>query len=211
MHIDKNIVPNRPINKVPNGSSVPIKTPNGTTVKPDGNGGWVDNDGNKVPVNEDNLIVEDIQTVPKPDGSGEEIKNPNPSKPNLPKPNEKPNPIKPDIGGPPEVTDPETKPEDGPKCDKKLDKIEFAKVGKAMTEAFPFSIPWDIERFINSMFGGVGDKKPVFKLTFFGDGVVMTIPDFFDKWMPFLRNLLIIVFDFGLIFLFYRFTKGGGD
>lgn len=96
-------------------------------------------------------------------------------------------------------------------CEEKLKLPDFKPVGNAFTSAFPFSIPWDIKRAIDAAFGGVGDSKPSFPLPMFGDGVVLTVPDMIDGWMPFLRGFLVLMFDVSILFLFYRFMKGGGD
>lgn len=94
-------------------------------------------------------------------------------------------------------------------CTDKIKLPSFKPIGQAFTTSFPFSIPWDIKRAIDSAFGGVGDTKPSFNLSMFGDGVVLTVPDFIDNWMPFLRGFLVLGFDLSILFLFYRFMKGG--
>lgn len=96
-------------------------------------------------------------------------------------------------------------------CTQKMKFPDFKPVGNAFTNAFPFSIPWDIKRAIDAAFDGVGDSKPSFPLPMFGDGVVLTVPDMIDNWMPFLRGFLVLMFDVSILFLFYRFMKGGGD
>lgn len=106
-------------------------------------------------------------------------------------------------------TEPEDKPEFS--CDRELELPTLKPIGNAFTHAFPFSIPWDIKRFIDNAFGGVNSERPSYDLTFLGDGVVLEIPAFFDNWMPFIRGLLVFVFDISVLFLFYRFMKGGGD
>lgn len=94
-------------------------------------------------------------------------------------------------------------------CTDKIKLPSFKPIGNAFTTSFPFSIPWDIKRAIDSAFGGVGDTKPSFALTMFGDGVILTVPDMIDNWMPFLRGFLVLAFDISILYLFYRFMKGG--
>lgn len=94
-------------------------------------------------------------------------------------------------------------------CTDQIKLPSFKPIGNAFTTSFPFSIPWDIKRAIDSAFGGVGDTKPEFALTMFGDGVVLTVPDMIDSWMPFLRGFLVLAFDISILYLFYRFMKGG--
>lgn len=90
-------------------------------------------------------------------------------------------------------------------------KIDFSPIGDSFTTSFPFSIPWDIKRFVDNAFDGVGDERPSFKLGFLGDDVVLEIPDYFDSWVNLARMLMILLFDISVIFMFYRFMKGGSD
>lgn len=97
-----------------------------------------------------------------------------------------------------------------PSCPK-LKKPDFKAFTKSFTTAFPFSIPWDIGRAIDAAFGGIGSKKPEFDLNPLIPAK-LTIPDYFDSWMPFVRTIILFVFDAGLIYLFARFMgRGGGD
>ena len=98
----------------------------------------------------------------------------------------------------------------GETCEEGLNLPSFKPISEAFTTSFPFSIPWDIKRAIDSAFGDIGDEKPSFKLTFLGD-VELTIPDYIDNWMPFVRGILVFLFDVTIMFLFYRFMKGGAD
>lgn len=172
---------------IPPPTAIPIRTPDGTLVQPSTEvpSGWVDKGtGKEVVVNEDDLTVEDVDpsiiTTPKPNPEGVE-----------PVPDKE-----------------EDKEEDYPSCEKDLEKIEFNKVGTAFTHAFPFSIPWDMKRMIDKAFGGIGDEKPSVELSFLGDGIVLEMPDLIDKWMPFARGLLILLFDIAILMFFYRLMKG---
>lgn len=174
---------------VPPPTAVPIKTPEGVYVTPSDQvpSGWVNRGtGEEIVVNEDELIVEDVDPsiidTPKPNPEGVE---PNPDK----------------------EGENET---DYPSCEKEFEKIEFEKVGTAFTHAFPFSIPWDIKRFIDASFSGIGDARPSFDLPDSLGGVKLEIPTFFDSWIGFMRTFVIIVFDVSLIYMFYRIMRGGG-
>lgn len=194
----------QPTKKV--GSNVPLVAPGaypleetktGTVVYP-----YVDPDGNVVYKTDDGrVVIGDDVTVKEPtitenpDGTLKVEKAPTPENPNPP-PGQLPG------------TD---NPGSDLKCERDFKDIEFDKVGEAFTNAFPFSIPWDLKRFIDNAFGGIGSERPSFPLTFLGDGIVLEIPEFFDSWVVFLKGLIVILFDISLIFLFYRFMKGGGD
>lgn len=184
---------------IPPPTAIPIKTPEGLPVKPDGAGGWIDLDGNTVPVDEDTLIVEDLVPTPDEDGfitPGGDV---------IPTPFEPPTPPGGGVEPPPNQ-------ENEFQCKRDLRDIDFKPVKDAFTTSFPFSIPWDIERFIDNALGTIGEgERPEVALTFLGDDVVLRIPDFIHNWMPFARNLMIIAFDIGLVYLFLRWMKGGGN
>lgn len=194
------------------GTSIPVIAPGafpmeetgtGITVypyaKPDGTTGYRTADGREV--HPDNITVKDPVMIENPDGSITVEKAPTLENP-TPEPEIKPPVVKPPVD--------EEIPEGGT-CSNSLKKPNFKPVLHAFTNAFPFSIPWDIKRFIDNAFGGIGSERPSFKLSFFGDGVVLEIPEYFDSWIRFAKAFTIISFDVGLIFLFYRFMKGGGD
>lgn len=92
----------------------------------------------------------------------------------------------------------------------RLKKPDFKSLGNAITTSFPFSIPWDIHRLINSAFGGMGSEKPSFTLPDFMGGGEFALPAAFDAFVSPLRTALLVLFDIGLVFLFYRFMVGGG-
>ena len=96
-------------------------------------------------------------------------------------------------------------------CDVGFADIEFGQVGEAFTSVFPFSIPWDLKRYIDNAFSGIGSERPSVDLTFLGDGITLVIPPYFDSWVVFFKGLVVVLFDITIIFLFYRFMKGGGD
>lgn len=89
-------------------------------------------------------------------------------------------------------------------------KLDLVPLTNTFTNTFPFSLPFDLKRIIDNTFGGIGDEKPSYKLTFLGDDVVLTIPEMIDEWMPFLRSILVVLFDISILFMFYRFMRGGG-
>lgn len=196
---------------VPSPSSVPVKdTSTGKTVKPKEGSTpdditWIDVDGNEVP--EENIEVGEIEIEINEDGGTQIVKNPDPE--GIPNMKEQPTPALPDTPQEPGTDDPEFP--EGPSCTDKLNKPDFKPVGDAFTNAFPFSIPWDIKDYIDNAFGAIGDKRPSFDLTFLGDGVVLEIPEYFDSWVSFAKSFTIIVFDIALLFMFYRFMKGGND
>ena len=102
-----------------------------------------------------------------------------------------------------------------PSCDAKLNFPRYIPFMNTLSNAFPFSIPWDIERALNAAFGEIGSERPGFDYTFDFMGSEKTwrveVPKFFDAWKPFTDGLLLLIFDVGIMFGIYRFMKGGGS
>lgn len=179
-------------------TSIPITTPNGKPVKPnpDSSTGWTDTEtGEDIEVNEDDLIVGDPKPTPEEDGyelpNGDKLPNPNPDKTE-------------------DEEGTEEKPEGDNSCEKPQ-KPDLKPISDSFTHAFPFSIPWDIKRFIDNIFGSVGSERPSFNLSFLGDNVTLEIPSYFDKWVSFAKTITLVFFDIGVMYLFYRWMKGGND
>lgn len=120
---------------------------------------------------------------------------------NLPEPEPIPDPF-------PEPTK-EVKPEDL-SCER-VKRPDFDQLGNAFSNAFPFSLPFDIHRFFKASFENIDDKKPEFELSFLGDGVILTIPNEFDVLVKYLKGFILIMFDISLLYLFARFMRKGTD
>lgn len=192
--------------KVPAPGSLPFtKTDTGEVLypytKPDGTTGYKTKTG--VEVGEDNVSVGNPVITENPDGSKTIKKQPTVSTPN-PSPEE-------DGKIPPkddEITEGDL---EGMSCTR-LKKPDFKPLTNAFTTSFPFSIPWDLQRMFQSAFSEIGSNEPAFEYKFEFNGQVydwnIKLPDYFDSWTKFVRPLLLIIFDIGLIYAIYRFTKG---
>lgn len=218
-----------PIREVGTGETVtrtPAKTPDEEPIyqKPDG-----------TIVPPDNIEVGDPVVTPskpgqldpggKPIPEGTPVATPTPT-PNNPTPAPVPlvpgevptNPTEPDAPTVPPGTEPppteQPFPEE-PSCDAKLNFPRYIPFMNTLSNAFPFSIPWDIERALNAAFGEIGSERPGFDYTFDFMGSEKTwrveVPKFFDSWKPFTDGLLLLIFDVGIMFGIYRFMKGGGS
>lgn len=79
----------------------------------------------------------------------------------------------------------------------------------AFTYIFPFSIPWDIGRAMDSIFGGFNQGiEPKWDVELAGMEFVLEIPDVFLDWVPILRTFLIITFDIGVIYALRKWFGG---
>lgn len=88
-------------------------------------------------------------------------------------------------------------------------------VGYNMTNKFPFSIPWDVGRAFDAVFGGIsGGGPPVweFQINWLGRQYVfsISIPEYFLDWFAFVRTFILVVFDIGII-LSVRQWLGGAS
>jgi hypothetical protein len=118
------------------------------------------------------------------------------------------------------VPEPEPVPEPNPdgstpiddsKCTKPLDMSKIKHLGNVISTSFPFSIPWDIYNAFDSLFGGMSDNgKPdwVFKFSQVGEEFHFSIPDYFDKWMPFIRGIALISWNISLIYALRKWFGG---
>lgn len=86
--------------------------------------------------------------------------------------------------------------------------------GNTFTTQFPFSLPWDIARGLDAVFGGFSEtnkapvwqwKIPAFNRVYSFD---LTFPDFLNSWSPFIKGVLLITFDVGLIYSIRRLLGG---
>jgi hypothetical protein len=102
-------------------------------------------------------------------------------------------------------------PLDDSKCGKPLDMSKMKHLGSVISTSFPFSIPWDIYNAFDSLFGGMSDNgKPdwVFKFSQVGEEFHFSIPDYFDKWMPFIRGIALVSWNIGLIYALRKWFGG---
>ena len=80
------------------------------------------------------------------------------------------------------------------------------------TKKFPFSLPWDAKRFIDSVLGDIPEAKDiVVNVEEIGGvhiGMNITLPDFFDQFFDFTRVITLVMFDIGLIYGLYRLLGG---
>lgn len=154
------------------------------------------------PVSQDNISVGDPVKVTTPTGDTV-IENPNFDPVVNPAPNPE-EPLPPDEETPGEIPN---------SCPKGLKKPDFKPLTTAFTTSFPFSIPWDLKRLFEAAFSGIGNDRPEFTYEFEFNGQIkkweIEFPKFFDDWTNFTKPLLLIIFDIGLIYAIYRFTKGG--
>lgn len=158
--------------------------------------------GEPVPEEEEEKIVFEVQipeNVPTPDEIETEI----PVKP-APSPNPNPNP---DPG--------DTEPESPPKEDScPVFEIDTPEVLDDFTHKFPFSIPWDIFRAFEALFGHMGTEEPEWNLPIkWGDKehtINIKLPGFINDWKPFIHSIVLFTFDISIIYALYRWFGGAG-
>lgn len=98
--------------------------------------------------------------------------------------------------------------EDGASCVVNRDFDGFKELGETFTTKFPFSIPFDIYRLFEAVFGDMGSERPHFVYPVGNTEFEIGIPAYFDEWMPFARSMLLIIFDIGLIYAVRKMMGG---
>lgn len=92
------------------------------------------------------------------------------------------------------------------------DKLKM--VGSAFTTAFPFSIPWDVGRAFDAVFGSFDDLKDTpeweWKINFLGQQypIKFKIDDYFLDWFGIIRSVMLILFDVGLVYAVRKMLGG---
>lgn len=81
-----------------------------------------------------------------------------------------------------------------------------------LTKKFPFSLPWDAQRFMQGVFGDIPSAEEfsvkIDDLMGIHFGLNITLPAYFDGWFDFARTATTILFDLGLIYALYRLLGG---
>lgn len=200
----------------------PVQNP----VKPDPNGGIIISKPDGTPVTDPDTelppVTNNPEVVTNPTTSEPEIK-PTPTSPpqpatppaNTPEPTpDPPTTEDPDTGDPdtgdPDTGTPPTDPDDEDPGKVRWDKLKS--IPNFMTTRFPFSLPWDIGRFLDAVFP---DVTPVSELVFefpdigdFDTSFEVGIPEYFEPWMDFARAAFIYGFDISLVYAIYRLFGG---
>lgn len=88
------------------------------------------------------------------------------------------------------------------------DKLKMA--GGFFTNKFPFSVPWDVGRALDAVFGGLSptDDVPSYNLKIKDWSTELTIPEFFKPWFTVIRVMLLVMFDIGLIWAIRKMLGG---
>lgn len=200
----------------------PVQNP----VKPDPNGGIIISKPDGTPVTDPETelppVTNNPEVVTNPTTSEPEIK-PTPNSPpqpatppaNTPEPTpDPPTTEDPDTGDPdtgdPDTGTPPTDPDDEDPGKVRWDKLKD--IPNFMTTRFPFSLPWDIARFLDAVFP---DVTPISELVFefpdigsYDTSFEIRIPEYFEPWMDFARAAFIYGFDISLVYAIYRLFGG---
>lgn len=201
-------------------TTVIVQDPTSTPVKSDPKGGITITKPDGTPVTDPETELEPVTNQPevKPNpttGEPEIIVKPNtPPEPATPPKTDPPNTEDPDTGDPdtgdPGTETPPTDPDDEDPSKVKWDKLKT--IPSFMTTRFPFSLPWDIGRFLDAVFP---DVTPISELSYefpdiggYDTSFEITVPEFFDPWMDFARAAFVYGFDISLVYAIYRLFGG---
>lgn len=93
--------------------------------------------------------------------------------------------------------------------DKNIDWSKLKQIGNIFTTKFPFSLPWDIGRALEAVFGQFDEHNiPSWTVSIYNTTFTITIPEVFHSWFPITRNLILIAFDIGLIYSVRKLLGG---
>lgn len=201
-------------------TTVIVQDPTSTPVKSDPAGGITITKPDGTPVTDPETELEPVTNEPvvQPNpttGEPEIIVKPNtPPEPATPPKTDPPTTENPDTGDPdtgdPGTETPPTDPDDEDPTKVKWDKLKT--IPTFMTTRFPFSLPWDIGRFLDAVFP---DVTPISELSYefpdiggYNTSFDITIPEYFDPWMDFARAAFIYGFDISLVYAIYRLFGG---
>lgn len=201
-------------------TTVIVQDPTSTPVKSDPAGGITITKPDGTPVTDPETELEPVTNEPvvQPNpttGEPEIIVKPNtPPEPATPPKTDTPTTEDPDTGDPdtgdPGTETPPTDPDDEDPTKVKWDKLKT--IPTFMTTRFPFSLPWDIGRFLDAVFP---DVTAISELSYefpdiggYDTSFEIKIPEYFDPWMDFARAAFIYGFDISLVYAIYRLFGG---
>ncbi|MGN7855156.1 hypothetical protein [Exiguobacterium sp. 22311] len=201
-------------------TTVIVQDPTSTPVKSDPAGGITITKPDGTPVTDPETELEPVTNEPvvQPNPTTSEpeiIVKPNtPPQPATPPKTDPPTTENPDTGDPdtgdPGTETPPTDPDDEDPTKVKWDKLKS--IPTFMTTRFPFSLPWDIGRFMDAVFP---DVTPITELVFefpdiadYDTSFEIRIPEYFEPWMDFARSAFIYGFDISLVYAIYRLFGG---
>lgn len=201
-------------------TTVIVQDPTSTPVKSDPAGGITITKPDGTPVTDPETELEPVTNEPvvQPNPTTSEpeiIVKPNtPPQPATPPKTDTPTTEDPDTGDPdtgdPGTETPPTDPDDEDPTKVKWDKLKS--IPTFMTTRFPFSLPWDIGRFMDAVFP---DVTPITELVFefpdiadYDTSFEIRIPEYFEPWMDFARSAFIYGFDISLVYAIYRLFGG---
>lgn len=93
--------------------------------------------------------------------------------------------------------------------DKNINWGKLKMIGNIFTTKFPFSLPWDIGRALDAVFGQFNEQNlPQWDFKIFGETFTIKIPDMIAGWFPITRTLILIVFDISLIYSVRKLLGG---
>lgn len=94
----------------------------------------------------------------------------------------------------------------------KADNIQWEKLktsGTYFTTKFPFSLPWDVGRALSAVFGDFfTNEVPSWTMKIKDWQHELTFPQEMVKWMPYLKGMLLVMFDITLIYSVRKLLGG---
>ena len=78
-----------------------------------------------------------------------------------------------------------------------------------ITYAFPFSLPWDVGRAFDSVFGNFSNADaPEWVFSLAGESWTIRLPQMLLDWFPITRTMILVIFDITLIYSVRKLLGG---
>jgi len=89
----------------------------------------------------------------------------------------------------------------------KWDKLRLS--GQLFTTAFPFSLPFDIAKALDAVFGGLTSTNiPDLNIVMFDTNFVIRFPQVLKNYLVFIRSMMLIIFDVSLVYAIRKWFGG---
>jgi len=87
------------------------------------------------------------------------------------------------------------------------DKLRLS--GQLFTTAFPFSLPFDIAKALDAVFGGLTSTDiPDLNIVMFDTNFVIRFPQILKEYLVFIRSMMLIIFDVSLVYAIRKWFGG---
>lgn len=173
-------------------------------------GSWVDSNGNVLSDADKSAIDDDIDwSFPQDKATSDSLADAVDNATSDVLANEKVNAVD-DIDDAGQTAKPVLPPAGGDDSDGKVNWKKLLNLGGLFKKVFPFSIPFVLSDYLTGSFDGIEKKEfPSYDVPIFNNQKVhVSMPKGFYKLLPFIRAILLMLFDIGLLYSVHKWLGG---